>query len=228
MDGRGVSVNTLFMERSLMYNGVVVLHYRIEYPEFRSVRYHTSVDAINRYYERSALNYRNYAETELYDMAVEEYKSAIENGYPVRVFEVMQVFEVTFNMACIISLYFDRYVYTGGAHGITARTSQTWDLQRGTEVTLERLYRCNVDMKRYLLRLIEEQIREEPDIYFDDYRQLIDEYFREENFYCEPQGIVIYYQLYEIAPYASGIRTFLIPYDCFLNPVNLCTAIPRQ
>jgi len=114
LDGRGAAVNTLFFERDLLYNGEVVLHYRIEYPEFRSDRFRSTVNAINRYYERSARNYRRYAETELYDMAVAEYKSAKENGYPVRAFEVMQVFEVTYNMACIISLYFDRYVYTGG------------------------------------------------------------------------------------------------------------------
>jgi len=228
LDGRGAAVNTLFFERDLLYNGEVVLHYRIEYPEFRSDRFRSTVNAINRYYERSARNYRRYAETELYDMAVAEYKSAKENGYPVRAFEVMQVFEVTYNMACIISLYFDRYVYTGGAHGVTGRTSQTWNLQRGTEVTLERLYRCNVDMKRYLLGRIEQQIRRNPDIYFENYRELIDKNFHEENFYCEPRGIVIYYQLYDIAPYASGIRTFLIPYDCFINPANLCTAQPRN
>ncbi|MGI6577979.1 MAG: DUF3298 and DUF4163 domain-containing protein [Eubacteriales bacterium] len=222
MEGRGVSVNTLVLERNLMYRGEIVLHYRIEYPEFKSDRYQSAVNIINRYYAKSARNYSNYAETELYNMAVEDYNTATENGYPVRVFEVMQVFEVTYIMACIISLYFDRYVYTGGAHGITARTSQTWNLQRGTEVTLERLFRCNIDMKGYLMERIERQIRENPDIYFDDYRQLIEKYFREENFYCEPRGIVIYYQLYEIAPYASGIRTFLIPYDCFANPINLC------
>jgi len=83
-------------------------------------------------------------------------------------------------------------------------------------------------MKRYLLGRIEQQIRRNPDIYFENYRELIDKNFHEENFYCEPRGIVIYYQLYDIAPYASGIRTFLIPYDCFINPANLCTAPPRN
>lgn len=222
-----VVVNNLTIEENLTYQGVIVLHYRIEYPEFSSEYYTRSINSINRHYTRIARQFQRYIETELYRMAVEEYRAAIENGYPIRVFEVVQVYEITYNMSCIISLYFDRYVYTGGAHGITGRTSQTWDLQRNRQITLERLFRCDTSMKEYLMECIERQIAREPDIYFEDFRERIAEYFREENFYCEPRRVVIYYQLYDIAPYSSGIRTFLIPYDCFINPKELCVNVVR-
>lgn len=78
------------------------------------------------------------------------------------------------------------------------------------------------------MECIERQISREPDIYFEDYRERISQYFREENFYCEPSGVVIYYQQYDIAPYSSGIRTFLIPYNCFTDPSMLCVNVVRQ
>ena len=49
-------------------------------------------------------------------------------------------------------------------------------------------------------------------MYFDDYFHLVRENFKPNNFYLVDEGIVIYYDLYDIAPYAAGIRTFLIPF----------------
>lgn len=227
MERSAVVVNNLTLEENLTYQGVIVLHYRINYPEFSSMYYPRSISSVNRYYSRAARQFLRYIETELYRMAVEEYRAALQNGYPVRVFDVIQTYKVTYNMSCILSLYFDRYVYTGGAHGVTGRSSQTWDLQRNRQIALGELFRCDTDMKEYLMGCIEGQIAEQPDIYFEDYSNLIAENFREENFYCKPGGVVIYYQLYDIAPYSSGIRTFLIPYDCFINPSELCINLMR-
>lgn len=220
-------VNNLILEDNLTYRGVTVLHYRINYPEFSSEKYPRSTKSISNYYSRIARQFQRFIETEIYRMAVEEYRNAVENGYPVRVFDVVQSYEVTYNVSCIISLYFDRYVYTGGAHGVTGRTSHTWDLQRNRQITLEELFKCDTDMKEYLMECIERQISREPDIYFEDYRERISQYFREENFYCELSGVVIYYQQYDIAPYSSGIRTFLIPYNCFTDPSMLCVNVVR-
>lgn len=54
---------------------------------------------------------------------------------------------------------------------------------------------------------------ENPGVYFDDYRKLIAQYFNEEQYYLTPQGVAIYYQQYEIAPYSTGIVVFTVPYD---------------
>ena len=85
-----------------------MLHYRINYPEFSSEKYPRSTKSISNYYSRIARQFQRFIETEIYRMAVEEYRNAVENGYPVRVFDVVQSYEVTYNVSCIISLYFDR------------------------------------------------------------------------------------------------------------------------
>jgi len=53
-------------------------------------------------------------------------------------------------------------------------------------------------------------------IYFDDYEKNVANYFNPKSFYLVPDGIVIYFQQYEIAPYASGIPQFTIPYSAYI------------
>jgi len=224
MAKQNVNVETLVIENEMQYDGVTVLSYKIEYPQFSSENYRRSILRINDFYRARALDYQEYVRTTLYQMAVEQYLDDKENGFPVRVFAAQDSYNITYNRACIISLYFDRYEYTGGAHGLTVRSSQTWNLQSGQMVKLGELFECLFNYKEYIIRNVIEQIRKNPDIYFEDYEGLVRQTFNVDNFYATPEGIVVYFQQYDIAPYASGIREFLIPYnDCVIDPINKCT-----
>ena len=163
---KSTTFNTMVISEEMKYDDVTVLNYRIEYPEFVSDNYKKSIRAVNQFYKGEALALQNNFRTKLYRMAVEQYLDDIKNGFPVHVFEALQTFEVTYNKACIISLYFDNYRYTGGAHGLTVRTSQTWNLKTGKMLKLRELYKCSDNYKSYIKKKIIEQIRENPDIYF--------------------------------------------------------------
>jgi hypothetical protein len=221
-----VTVNTLVLKDDLKYNDVVLLTYKIEYPEFKSFMYQMALAMINKYYKTKALEYQNYLINELFPMAVEQYKNSIENNYPIRTYEALVIYKLTYNSNCIISLYSDKYEFTGGAHGSTIRTSQTWNLQKYAQIELSELFGCSLNYKEYIFNQVIRQIQENPDIYFENYKELVVKNFNENNFYCTPNGIVIYYQQYDIAPYSSGIREFLIPYtDCVYNPEKTCFII---
>jgi len=183
---------------------------------------------VNNYYKMKALEYQKYCRNELYHMAVEEYKNSIKNNFPVHVFEAMVVYKLTDNTACVISLYFDKYEYTGGAHGNTVRYSETWNLQKARLIKLRELFGCQLDYKAYIFRIAVEEIQKDSSIYFENYEKLLVETFNENSFYCTPEGIIIYYQQYDIAPYSSGIREFLIPYThCVMNPSEMCLILKR-
>lgn len=214
-----ISAKKIVLKNCLQYDGKTLLSYTIEYPQFCSCSFQTCLNKINECYRNEALEYQKYCETDLFNMAVDQYKDDQANDFPIRVFEVMQVFRITYLNACIVSLYFDRYEYTGGAHGNTVRTSQTWNLKTCSVIRLQQMVRCQPDYKTYILKRVGAQIRRNPDIYFENYNELIAQTFDENNFYITPRGIVIYYQLYDIAPYSSGIREFLIPWGC---GVRLC------
>lgn len=138
----------------------------------------------------------------------------MSNGYPIMVFEVILESNITYTKDSIISLYYDQYEFTGGAHGNTIRTSQTWNLKMGKMLDLSYFYPNNPDFIVEILKSINSQIAEQeqnnPGQYFENYCELVLDTFNLESYYLTPQGIMIYFQQYDIAPYSSGIPEFLV------------------
>ncbi len=65
-----------------------------------------------------------YAEKDLFNMAKEQYDINFSNGFPIMVYELILDYTITYNKDAILSLYFDEYIFSGGAHGSTIRTSR--------------------------------------------------------------------------------------------------------
>ncbi len=218
-----MAVKTVSLREDMTHDGVTVLTYQIDYPEFQSAAYQLAVAAINRYYQMKALEIRRHVEEELYPAAVEQAEQAAEDGFPTMVYQVLTTYRVTYNDGCILSLYEERYEFTGGAHGSTVRESQTWNLQKCSRIRLRDLFGCAEPCKEVILREVRRQIAQNPALYFENADALAAETLNEDSFYCTPQGIVVYYQQYDIAPYSSGIREFLLPYGgCVYEPRRTC------
>lgn len=174
------------------------------------------LDQLNAYYSTKAVMYINKNVRNLYQEAMVDYEYSVANQFPVRQYDIYVDFQVTYNRDCILSIYFDRYEYTGGAHGTTVRFSDSWNIGCSRPLTLMDLFPPDTNIREYYISAIIEQIRHEvqnePMLYFEDYENLVNQYFRPSSFYLTGDGVVIYFQQYEIAPYASGIPEFLIPF----------------
>lgn len=216
MNKYNLQVEERILQQDLYYKEHKVMSYTIKYPEFYSEEFALIVDKLNVLYRTNAKVYEKTLVNNLYQQAMVEYEYSIANGFPIRVFEVFVDYNITYNKNCTLSLYFDQYEYTGGAHGMTVRTSDTWDLIRSRMMKLKDFFICDDAYQEYIITNISIQIAEQiaagDDMYFDDYFHLVRENFKPNNFYLVDEGIVIYYDLYDIAPYAAGIRTFLIPF----------------
>jgi hypothetical protein len=149
-------------------------------------------------------------------MAMVEYEYSVANKFPIHQFEAYTDFFETYNQNCAISLYFDQYEYAGGAHGLTVRYSDTWNLQKSKRIELSELFPHKTNYKEYIIDTINQQIKEEiaggNNPYFENYSELVNENFKVNNFYLTEDGVAIYFQQYDIAPYATGLPTFIIPY----------------
>ena len=205
-------INKNILQNELFYEGHLILKYYIEYPSIHSSAFQKGKVNFNNYNKKLALELKEQSENELYKEAIETYKYNKENGYPIMVYEINKIFEITFNNYNIVSLYTDEYVFSGGAHGNTIRSSQTWDLFQGIMIPLESLFPNNPYFIINILKEINVQISVNPDIYFENTCNLVLETFSPNSYYLTPNGIIIYFQQYDIAPYSSGIRTFLIRY----------------
>lgn len=198
-------INKKILKKELFYNNELVLKYYIEYPKVCSNR----ASNFNMYNESIAIALKEKSENELYNQAVELYKYNKENGYPIMVYEIYRNYEITNNTNNIVSLYADEYIFSGGAHGITVRSSQTWNMNCGCMVPLEKFYSNNPYFILNILKEINKQIANNPEVYFDNTCSLVLNTFNPESFYLKQDGtVVVYFQQYDIAPYSSGIRTF--------------------
>lgn len=215
-------VETCVLEDTLTCRGEPVLTYRLTYPQVRSAVFAPAAARISAYYRLEALRLQIEACGALYREAVRQYHEAREQGYPVMVYEVRADFTVTLQQSCTLSLYMDIYRYTGGAHGMTTRVSQTWDLRTGEKIPLCHLISGFRDMQAYFTGEVVRQLRAQLEAgegsYFDSYAADAVQEFDPAQYYLTPEGVVIYYQLYAVAPYSSGIPVFLVPYSRQVRP----------
>lgn len=218
-----ITVKEHIVEKKMEYRGKVILTYRISFPEFIVCRYDAALMAINKYYRCRARGFRGHVENDLYPLAQKQFQATNKDETPMPAYEVVSEFRVTCNDGCLLSLYTDQYEFTGGAHGNTLRIAQTWNLGGGGRVSLREFFAPSFDYRTYLLEGIKEHIEKEPDLYFENYEELAAQNFNDENFYCTPQGLAVYYQQYEIAPYSSGIRVFVFPFsETVRSPQQFC------
>lgn len=205
-----ISQNSL--NRMMYYHNIPVLKYRINYPSFTSTCSRHSAPAINHYYMALARQKEDYCIYELYPQAVEDARYIQTNYPPFRYYEFIIDYSITYNSGCITSLYLDQYTYTGGAHGSTVRISDTWEFSSGRHLQLQDFYGSAPSLYTEIEGQIEAQIscrlKDMPSSYFDDYSTLLRNAFRPESYYLIQNHIVIYYQQYDIAPYAAGIPEF--------------------
>ncbi|WMJ87514.1 DUF3298 and DUF4163 domain-containing protein [Anaerocolumna sp. MB42-C2] len=205
------------IKKDMYYKGHLIMTYTIKYPQFVSDKFKLFLTKLNLFYKAEASMYRRTQVMKLYQMAMDDYENSIANDFPVHEYEVYVEYNVTYNNNCTLSLYFDRYEYTGGAHGMTYRSSDTWNLQKGIRLELSDFFpdmeNYTVSIQKDILGKIEDEQKKDNTMFFTDYADLVKENFNTKNFYLSNEGVVIYFQLYEIAPYASGIQTFTIPYS---------------
>lgn len=205
------------IEQEFEYENVKVLKLTAEFPEVRLLNNRPAEIRINSMIRTQVENFYNYAAEKLYPQAVGEYRDSQTNGFPFRPYEAFLKYETAYNENCFLSIYRDQYVFTGGAHGNTVRSSDTWSLRSGRRYPLVRFFGPRSNYRNLLLGQILKQadanMAENPGIYFEDYRKLIVQYFNERQYYLTPRGVAIYYQQYEIAPYSTGIVVFTVAYE---------------
>ncbi len=211
----GMTVQTEHIQDTMTYDGKEVLTFSIAYPRFSSDRFGLAATILNPYYQLKAAKFARYCRNRLYQGAVEQYQFATANGYPVMIHQAVATFTVTYNQNCALSLYQDSYIFSGGAHGNTTRRADTWDLQNARRILLSQVIRRE-DWQAYaqdaVIRQIEAQMQSGDAYYFDEYEKNVRDTFDPDRFYLTPDGVILYFGQYDIAPYASGMPTFLLRY----------------
>ena len=119
---------------------------------------------------------------------------------------LMAEYEVFRNDQQVISLVQRVYQYTGGAHGMTLQTAYTIDLVTGRNQILADLFVPGSDYAERLSRIVR-KVGVDRKLPLWDFKGI----GTHSTFFLSDEGLVLFFQPYEIAPYSEGIVKILVP-----------------
>lgn len=138
----------------------------------------------------------------------DEFGDEVSHWFP---FILSGEFQVGYVGEEFLSIPIRYYCFTGGAHGMSYQVATNISIETGRELALADLFVPDYDYRGVIRAEVLRQMDAEPDIYFQESFQDID-ITPEQPFYFTDAGLVVYFGLYEIAPYSSGIREFTITF----------------
>ena len=195
-------------EKSIIEN-LDYLKEDIKIPQLVDVNDEKAINLIN-----SVINKDILPKIEDAEKISKEYFAGTGQEKPTFPYEIYSRYTIAEDNSILLSLYNDYYEYLGGAHGMTTRTSYTIDKEKESIITLKELFVKGYKYSDIINEKIKEDISKNPGNYFDSGNEFkgISE---TQSFYIEGDNLVIYYQLYDIAPYVFGIPEFKIPLKSF-------------
>ena len=120
--------------------------------------------------------------------------------------------EVTHNSENIISIALSSYSNTGGAHGNTNVTFYNFDKATSKLIEVNSMLTDKQAFKVLAEHYFKENVNRNDEFAYEDY--FFDEGFQlPANIGFNEEGLILFYNTYEIAPYAMGITEFTIPYE---------------
>lgn len=188
-------------------DGVLLMTVKAVYPVLTASVESELIPEFNQLFKERAEQYvqgvlNTYLQEEAEDNVIQYYLNNSENFLPYG-FEFSA--EVTYQQDGLISLLWSQYSFLGGAHGYTAYDGETYDLNTGEPLSLGDLLDMKDD-KAY--ELVEQRyqgvLQVHPEDFSENASQFVSEHIREIEYYLDADGVNVFFQVYDVAPYAAG------------------------
>ena len=166
--------------------------------------------------------YHNYKNSNL-----DEYKKT-SNGHSFT-WSSMNSMSVLFNSSYLLCMEYQRYAFTGGAHGITNNAYDIIDLKNGHVLTYNDIFSDDADSALSVL-LTRKMLKKYKTKDEADLKQLgffVEKILPNQNIYVTGNGIGFKYASYEIAPYSYGLPEVFLSFDECKNLICRETPVYR-
>jgi len=202
-----------FTETNNVYKENAVVELNIPKAEGNS----SKAQAINKVIENHIANMLVFLEepsdTLQLDYAIEnfdsEYKSFKDGfGESAMVWDASFDGEVTYQSPMLISIAINSYINSGGAHGNLNVTFFNFDASTGKLLQFDDLFNDKEGLKEIVKTHFEEETKGSEINYFFG-----EPFSLPANIGFNDEGIVCFYNVYEIASYADGITEFTVPFE---------------
>ncbi|BBF43373.1 conserved domain protein [Lachnospiraceae bacterium KM106-2] len=122
-------------------------------------------------------------------------------------------FQITYNRNGFVNILCKGYEYRGGAHGMPYRRNEFYNVKTGRKLDLTDIKSGSSDaIKKEIVTAYSKLINKQPDIYWDNALETVEETSLDQfRWYVTEDGIVIYFDPYELAAYAQGFVEVTIP-----------------
>lgn len=170
-----------------------------------------------------SLQYINNDICDIYETVLKEWKNwhcentknpediCLEEGYSDEL-----KYEILLNQDGLLCIRFSQYVYLGGPHGTPVWHIRLYNLNTGQKLKLRDVV-SGTDEEIY--ELIEKRFKEEKEqhcnydhrpFYFPDFTLEYYQNIEDFKFFVSPEGVHIYFDVYEAGPYSEGFINFII------------------
>ena len=208
-------VTTNFSESSLEFNKNAVVEINIPKADNASL----ISNSINFTIENHIANMLNFSEETSDTISLESAINKFDNEYATfksdfeesaLVWEAMFDGEVTYHSPMVITIAINSYLNTGGAHGNLNITLFNFDAQTGALLQTKDLISNLETFTEIAITHFKKSTQSEEG--FGEYF-FGDEFHLPANIGYNEEGILLFYNVYEIASYAVGVTEFTIPFE---------------
>lgn len=201
----------LFVKEKILVHHDELSKISLKIPQLDGLKDEKFQKLMNRYWERQALVLKK----ETLKSAKENYQTTQDKKTFVP-YEALSYYTIKPSPNQYLSVGTFEYRYTGGAHGLTYHTYLTIDKELNKIVVLKDLFPDDSDYVQKINKEIKKQIhvRKAGNQSFFEGVGGFESISKAQQFYLNEKGeLVIVFNIYEIAPYASGIIEFIIPFE---------------
>lgn len=183
----------------------------LQYPQLDGLEDKSVQDKINTAFEKAAVDAKNEG---LKNVADTDWNAPGYTGSPNK-YETYFDYRVKYNQNGLLSLTFDDYQYTGGAHGMTVRTAHTINLQTGEEYKLKDLFNNDAAYVPFISNVVRTEIdeRTKEGLLAEIQGTSFSTIRPDQDFFLSDAAVVVYFQQYEYFPYAAGIQEFPVSFS---------------
>lgn len=180
------------------------------YPQFytRADADNTGIQTLNKQLAAAVLSRAQAAETELNNL--------VEGTEVSFTCTVQERYAMTYNKGNYVSILFQNVQDTRGAHPMTVRTGSVYNMKTGHSLALTDILKgSQAQIDQLILDGFTAQIQKNPAAFYPEAGAYLKEAVANHNydFYLTDTGLTIFFQTYEIAPYAAGFQEYTIPFS---------------
>lgn len=176
------------------------------YPVLANPDGSTVIAAINTEMKKAAEDYIAYVQKTVADMDADPEMLPAPYEFDLR-------YDVTYDQDGRLSFCTKAIEYTGGAHPNTIMTGKTFDTTLGKELALTDVLKgTKEEVNKQVIDGFTALIDKNAEEYFSDAKDTLAKEIDNAGFYLTKDGVVVYFQLYTLQPYAAGFSTCTLPF----------------